>query len=282
MLVRCEKCNQLYPEHHGECRQCRDGVVPSKFKTGELPPMALRSRTGDLAQQPRPSTGELTSRGRTGNLSPQSHPVTSNVSPQPRPSTGNLTPSSDKKEDASNTEWQAGVGGLCPQCGYYNEGNLAFCFSCNAMLVRSTEKVAATTSYSLKDVKGLLGTFVQNLAKLNIKTTADILTQCAGKLKRSMIASKTQLSERSLLRLVHIADLCRVPDIDPEKAAMLELVGVTDLKGFLLQTPDKLAAKLQQNKALLNKQGILVLPIAKHLETWLNDARQLAPLKIDP
>jgi hypothetical protein len=184
-----------------------------------------------------------------------------------------------KKEEKSLALWNANDGGICAACSTFNPASNPFCGSCGAMLLR-TEHVEVVIAYPLSQIKGLLTTFVQKLAAMNIKTTEDILRIGVHPKNRQMLATKTGMSERSLLRLVHTADFCRIPSIDPEKAAMLELIAVPSIEALLKIKPEVIHQKIQQSKMAINKQGILVLPTKNQVSQWLEEAQQLTLLKI--
>lgn len=191
-------------------------------------------------------------------------------------------PSAQKKEKEATQQWTPENGGVCPNCGVFNLGHVAFCGSCEYMLLRSEEVIEIITSYPLTEIKGLVITFVQKLEKLKIKTTEDILRVASRASNRSTLVKHTGMSERSLLRLVHQANFCRVPSMGPENAAMLDLIGVTDLHKMLSFSPLEIYKKIQQAKIKLNQQGILFLPTKSQVNLWFEEAAALPPLKIDP
>lgn len=191
-------------------------------------------------------------------------------------------PTAQKKEEETTQQWSAENGGVCPNCGVFNPGHVAFCGSCEYMLLRSQEVIEIITSYPLTEIKGLVITFVQKLEKLKIKTTEDILRVASRASNRSTLVKHTGMSERSLLRLVHQSNFCRVPSMGPENAAMLDLIGVTDLDKMLSFSPPEIYKKIQQAKIKLNQQGILFLPTKSQVNLWFEEAAALPPLKIDP
>lgn len=190
-------------------------------------------------------------------------------------------PSFQKKEEEATQQWTPENGGVCPQCGTFNLGHVAFCGSCEYMLLRTEEVVEIITSYPLTEIKGLVITFVQKLEKLNIKTTEDILRVASRASNRGTLVKHTGMSERSLIRLVHQANFCRVPSMGPENAAMLDLIGLSDLEKMLSFSPLEVYKKIQQAKMKLNQQGILFLPTKSQVKVWFDEAATLPALKID-
>ena len=189
-------------------------------------------------------------------------------------------PEAKQAKDQNTNTWTIDDGGFCPSCGTYNNSMMAFCQNCDYMLVKSEQSIEVITSYSLKEMKGLVQTFVDKLAKLNIKTTEDILRIGANAKNRQTLIKHTSMSERSLVRLVHQADICRVPSMGPENAAMLELLGINTLADMLKWKPLDLYNKVQQSKIKLNQTGIMFLPTKGQVNIWFEEAANLAPIKI--
>lgn len=276
MLTRCPDCQKLYPQHHGGCRNCQ--ANPPAAIASSVPPPAPRpaEKLG-----PRPRLGALRSEKTPEPPPPEPpKPKASSASPYPDfPLEETQIEFSKKKQEKALALWNTNDGGICPSCSTFNPASNAFCGACSVMLLRS-EEVDAITSYPLNQVKGLLDTFVQKLATLNIKTTEDMLRVGINPKNRQMIAAKTGISERSLLRLVHTSDFCRIPSVDLEKAAMLELIAVVSLDALLKAKPEIIYQKIQQAKMAINKQGILVLPTKNQVAQWFEEAEQLPMLKI--
>lgn len=193
----------------------------------------------------------------------------------------NDIPAAEQKKEQTTQKWTAEDGGVCPSCGTFNLGHVAFCGSCEYLLLRSEEVVEIITSYPLSEIKGLVITFVQKLEKLKIKTTEDVLRVASRASNRASLVKHTGMSERSLIRLVHQANLCRIPSLGPENAAMLELLGVTDVDKLLSFQPMEIYKKIQQAKIKLNQQGILFLPTKNQIKQWFEEAADLAPIRID-
>lgn len=204
---------------------------------------------------------------------------TAEVGEIPQFETAELPQVAAKKTDATQS-WTPENGGVCPSCGTFNLAFVAFCGECSYMLVRSEVVIEVTTAYSLKEMKGLAHTFVDKLARLKIHTTEDLLRIGISRRNRQSLIQNIGMSERSLVRLLHQADLCRIPAVTPEHVAMLELLGITSLEGFLKQKPLDLYKQIQQAKIKLNQQGILFLPTKTQVGQWFEEAAQLPKLQI--
>ncbi|MBT9546544.1 MAG: DUF4332 domain-containing protein [Candidatus Sericytochromatia bacterium] len=202
------------------------------------------------------------------------------VAPVQFEETGDL-PGSRKLKEEKTDLWSLDQGGVCPSCQTFNLAGVVFCGSCSYMLLRTEEEVVVITSYPLKEIKGLAHTFVNKLAELNIHSTEDVLRVGSNRKNRDMISKRTGLSERSILRLVHTSDICRVPSMGPENAAMLELLAITTLADMLKQKPLELHAKIHQNRIKINQQGILFMPTKNQVSQWFEDAQALPAIRIN-
>lgn len=192
---------------------------------------------------------------------------------------GKLPEQKQKKENKSET-WNPENGGTCPSCGAYNLAHVAFCGNCDYMLIRSEVVIEVVTSYPITEIRGLVKTFVEKLHKLNIKTTEDLLRVGISHKNRQMLIKHTGLSERSLMRMLHQADLCRIPSMTPEHTSMLELLGIYTLEDLLKHKPIELYNKIQQNKIKLNQNHIVFLPTKNAVNVWLEEGKELVPLKL--
>lgn len=184
-----------------------------------------------------------------------------------------------QKEDKTQ-QWTPENGGVCPACSTYNMAHVVFCGNCSYMLLRTEEEVEIITSYPLTEIRGLVHTFTDKLAKLNVRTTEDLLRTGIAYRNRQTLIKHSGMSERSLLRLLHQANFCRIPSMGPENAAMLELIGITTMDELLKQKPLELYKKIQQAKIKLNQSGIMFLPTKSQVQTWLEEAQSLPAIKI--
>lgn len=274
MLTRCPDCQKLYPQHHGECRNCKTNPPAAAPRpVSSLPPRPVE-KLG-----PRPRLGALNSDAPPDPLPESKRKVESAPAYNDFPLQETQIEFTKKKEEKGLALWNGDDGGICPSCSTFNPASNPFCGACGVMLLRS-ETVDVITAYPLSQVKGLMATFVQKLADFNIRTTEDMLRMGVNPKNRQMLAAKTGMSERSLLRLVHTADFCRIPSVDPEKAAMLELIAIVSLEALLKSKPEIVYQKIQQAKMAINKQGILVLPTKNQVAQWFEEAGQLPLLKI--
>ncbi len=188
-------------------------------------------------------------------------------------------PEQQKQKEEKTQQWSPENGGICPSCNSFNPPHVAFCGHCRYMLLRSEEEIEIITSYPLLEMKGLVHTFIQNLAKLKITSTEEILRAGLSHRNRQMLVKHSGMSERSLMRLIHQANICRVPSMGPENTALLELIGINTLEELLTHKPLELYKKIQQSKIKLNQSGIMFLPTKSQTKLWLEEAAALSPIK---
>ena len=132
-------------------------------------------------------------------------------------------------------------------------------------------------SYPITDIGGIDGETAAVLKSARIRSTGRLL-DAAGTLKgRKVLAGKTGLSPRQLLRWANMADRMRVKGISKEYAELLQAAGVDTVRELKHRNPGRLAAAM----AAANRQCKLVrvLPSEKTVARWVDAAGRL-PLKI--
>ncbi len=244
--------------------------IQEKFKKKDAPP------------PPPPTMGKSTNApaAPASSTMPAPAPAATGTGPLPEFEMNDIPVTEQKKEQATQ-KWTPDDGGVCPNCGTFNLGHVAFCGSCEYLLLRTEEVVEIITSYPLSEIQGLVITFVKKLEQFKIKTTEDVLRVASRASNRGSLVKHTGMSERSLIRLVHQANFCRIPSLGPENAAMLELIGVTDVDKFLSFKPMEIYKKIQQAKIKLNQQGIMFLPTKSQVKLWFEEAAELPAIRID-
>lgn len=283
--------NEQPPGDAASAFKARLDALRSKGPPPSVAPPSLKERL-QQAEATRPSNPEdlkariqsrfqnKTAKPSLGTASPNPVAETPAQSPVHFDEVHDLPTAPKKQEDKSNDLWSLEQGGICPDCKNFNVAGVVFCAICGYMLLRSEVEVEIVTSYPLKDIKGLAHTFVNKLEELNIRTTEDILRVGCSRKNRDTISKRTGLSERTLLRLVHTSDICRVPSMGPENAAMLELLAINSLADMLKLKPLDLHSKIHQNRIKINQQGIIFMPTKNQVNQWFDEARALPAIRI--
>lgn len=132
-------------------------------------------------------------------------------------------------------------------------------------------------SYPITDIESIDGETAAILKSAGIRSTARLL-ECAHSLKgRKLLATKTGISEKSLLCWANVADRMRVKGISKEYAELLAAAGVDTVKELKYRNPANLAkAMAEANK---KRKLVRLLPSAKVVARWIDAAKKL-PIKI--
>ena len=116
---------------------------------------------------------------------------------------------------------------------------------------------------------------IDALKSNGIRTTERLLEAAKSPKSRRLLAEKTQLNEKKLLRWATIADKLRIKGMGKEYAGLLREVGVHTVNELRYRNPGNLAKTM----ADANKKRKLVrfLPSEKLVTRWVEHARKLPP-----
>ncbi len=131
-------------------------------------------------------------------------------------------------------------------------------------------------SYKVEQVEGIGESYAKKLNEAGIKTTDQLLEQCATARGRAKMAEATGISEKQILKWTNHADLFRINGIAGQFAELLEASGVDTVKEFRHRVPANLHAKLvevNEAKNLCNR-----IPSVTELEKMIEQAKGLEPL----
>jgi hypothetical protein len=132
-------------------------------------------------------------------------------------------------------------------------------------------------SYPITAIEDIDADEAEALKSVGIRTTEKLLEAAKSPKGRRLLATKTALDERKLLRWANIADKLRIKGMGKEYAGLLCEVGVETVKELQYRNP----ARLAKSMAEANKKRKLVrfLPSEKLVTRWVEYARKL-PQKI--
>jgi predicted flap endonuclease-1-like 5' DNA nuclease len=132
-------------------------------------------------------------------------------------------------------------------------------------------------SYPITDIEAIGADEANVLKSLGIRTTEKLLEAAKNPKGRKLLAAKTELDPKTVLRWANIADKLRIKGMGKEYAALLREVGVDTVKELRYRNP----ARLAKSMADANKKRKLVrfLPSEKLIRRWVEYARKL-PQKI--
>ena len=130
-------------------------------------------------------------------------------------------------------------------------------------------------SYKIEEIEGIGPAFAEKLSAANIKTTDDLLEQCAGAAGRKTVSEKSGCSEQQLLKWANMADLMRISGVGGEYAELLEASGVDTIKEFRTRNAENLAEKATQVNEV--KKLTRVVPSASMITGWIEQAKTMEP-----
>ncbi|MDO4497378.1 MAG: DUF4332 domain-containing protein [Bacteroidales bacterium] len=131
-------------------------------------------------------------------------------------------------------------------------------------------------AYKIDQVEGIGPVYAEKLAAVGIKTTEELLAQCASPSGRKKVEEATEISHKLILKWTNHADLFRINGIAGQFAELLEAAGVDTVKEFRHRVPANLHPKLVEvnnEKNLCNR-----VPSLSELEKMIAQAKELEPM----
>jgi len=132
-------------------------------------------------------------------------------------------------------------------------------------------------SYPITDIEDIDADEAKALKSLGIRTTEKLLEAAKSPKGRNVLAAKTQLDARRVLRWANIADKLRIKAMGVGYARLLCEVGVDTVKELRYRNPAKLAKSIVEINR--KRKLVRVLPSEKLVARWVEYARKL-PQKI--
>ncbi len=132
-------------------------------------------------------------------------------------------------------------------------------------------------SYPIGDIDCLQPEMVDRLRSVGIRTSDKLLDAAMSLRGRKLLAEKTGIDERSLLRLANQIDRMRVKGVGRDYAKLLQIVGVDTVRELGYRNPKRLAEAMAEANA--KRKLVRVLPSEGTVKRWIEHAKKL-PLKI--
>ena len=141
--------------------------------------------------------------------------------------------------------------------------------------MRKILKQNTIMAYKIIDIEGIGDVYAAKLNEAGVKTTDDLLDNCATRAGRRKVAEETGISEKLILQWTNHADLFRIKGVAGQFAELLEAAGVDTIKEFRHRVPANLAAKMEE----VNAQKNLVnrVPSVKEIEKMVAQAKEMEP-----
>ncbi|MDE6478763.1 MAG: DUF4332 domain-containing protein [Muribaculaceae bacterium] len=131
-------------------------------------------------------------------------------------------------------------------------------------------------AYKIVEIEGIGDAYAEKLQAVGIKTTEDLLKECASPAGRKKVADETGISPKLILKWTNHADLFRIKGVAGQFAELLEAAGVDTVKEFRHRVAANLHAKMVEvndEKNLCNR-----VPSVPELEKMIEQAKELDPV----
>jgi len=130
-------------------------------------------------------------------------------------------------------------------------------------------------SYKIEEVEGIGPAYGKELATVGIRSTDDLLKQCATAAGRQKISDQISVSSGQLLKWADMADLMRLKGVGRQYGELLKAAGVDTVK----ELRTRVAANLTQTLAETNAEKKLAktVPGESMVQAWIDAAMQTQP-----
>ena len=111
------------------------------------------------------------------------------------------------------------------------------------------------------------------LKKAGIRTTARLLETAKDVKGRRLLAEKTGISEKNILRWANLSDKMRIKGVGEDYANLLQAAGVDTVKELKYRNPARLARAMAE--ANVKRKLVRVLPSDGAVVRWIEHANKL-------
>ena len=131
-------------------------------------------------------------------------------------------------------------------------------------------------NYKIIDIEGIGDVYAPKLIAEGIETVEQLLDACCGPTGRKLMAEKTGISEKLILKWTNHADLFRIKGVAGQFSELLEAAGVDTIKEFRHRVPANLYAKMEAVNA--EKNLVNRVPSVKEIEKMVAQAKEMEPM----
>src|ERR1700722_12077293 len=128
-------------------------------------------------------------------------------------------------------------------------------------------------SYPIADLERITPGVAAKLKSIGIRTTGKLLEKAKDPKGRKLIADRTGIDEKCILRWANMADRMRIKGVGEDYAELLEAAGVDTVKELKYRNPRNLAQAMA--KANVERKLVRLLPSEKAVVRWIEHARKL-------
>jgi Domain of unknown function (DUF4332) len=132
-------------------------------------------------------------------------------------------------------------------------------------------------SYPIADLENIAPGVAATLKSVGIRTTGKLLAAAKDPKGRRLLACKTGIDEKRILRWANMADRMRIKGVGEDYAELLEAAGVDTVRELKYRNPANLAKAMAT--ANIKRKLVILLPSEKAVVRWIEHAKKL-PLMI--
>lgn len=128
-------------------------------------------------------------------------------------------------------------------------------------------------SYPIEDLKTIGPDVAASFKSIGIRSTERLLEAAKDPKGRRLLADKTGLDEKCILRSANMADRMRIKGVGEDYAVLLEAAGVDTVRELKYRNPRNLAKAMAE--ANTKRKLVRLLPSEKAILRWIEHAKRL-------
>lgn len=128
-------------------------------------------------------------------------------------------------------------------------------------------------NYPIADLERLTPGVAAKLKAAGIRTSGRLLEKAKDPKGRKLLAEKTGIDEKCILRWANMADRMRIKGVGEDYAELLEAAGVDTVKELKYRNPRNLARAMAEVN--VKRKLVRLLPTEKTVVRWIEHARKL-------
>jgi predicted flap endonuclease-1-like 5' DNA nuclease len=129
-------------------------------------------------------------------------------------------------------------------------------------------------SYPIEDLKTIGPSVAASFKSVGIRSTGRLLEAAKDPKGRKVLAARTGLDEKCILRSANMADRMRIKGVGEDYAVLLEAAGVDTVRELKYRNPRNLA-KAMADANTKRKLGVRLLPSETTIQRWIDHAKRL-------
>src|ERR1700739_619921 len=128
-------------------------------------------------------------------------------------------------------------------------------------------------SYPIEDLKTIGPGVAASFKSAGIRSTGRLLEAAKDPKGRKLLAAKSGLDEKCILRSANMADRMRIKGVGEDYALLLEAAGVYTVRELRYRNPHNLAKAMAD--ANVKRKLVRLLPSETTIQRWIDDAKRL-------